>query len=73
MQHTDKDGNPRIVERCALPLTARNCVSTIITEHAVFDIGAKGLSLRQMLGELSLAQLREITAAPFQDARPAIN
>lgn len=73
MQHTDKDGNPRIVERCTLPLTARRCVATIITEQAVFDIGAQGLSLRQMLGELSLAQLREITAAPFQDARQAIN
>ncbi len=73
MQHTDKDGHPRIVERCALPLTARSCVSTIITEHAVFDICAQGLSLRQMLGELSLAQLREITAAPFRDARQAIN
>ena len=43
MPHTDKDGNGKIVENCTLPLTARRCVSTIITEHAVFDIGISGL------------------------------
>lgn len=69
MPHTDKDGNAKIVRDCKLPLTASRCVSTIITEHAVFDIDANGLVLREMLSELSLAQLRAITAAPFRNAR----
>ena len=69
MPHTDKDGNAKIVEHCKLPLTARRCVSTIITEHAVFDISPAGLVLREMLSELNLTQLRAITAAPFSDAR----
>jgi 3-oxoacid CoA-transferase B subunit len=69
MPHCDKDGHSKIVERCDLPLTARCCVSTIITEHAVFDIGANGLSLREILSDLNLKQLQAITAAPFRDAR----
>lgn len=69
MPHCDKDGQPKIVERCDLPLTAKRCVTRIITEQAVFDIDNEGLLLREVLGDLSLAQLREITA-PFRDARP---
>jgi 3-oxoacid CoA-transferase B subunit len=69
MPHCDKDGNPKLVEQCDLPLTARRCVSTVITEHAVFDIDARGLSLREMLGDLSLPQLQATTATPIRDAR----
>ncbi len=68
MPHCDKEGRAKIVERCDLPLTARRCVSRIITEHAVFDIDADGLLLREILSDLSLAQLQAITA-PFHDAR----
>lgn len=69
MPHCDKDGNPKLVERCDLPLTARRCVSTVITEHAVFDIDTRGLGLRELLGDLSLQQLQALTAAPICDAR----
>lgn len=69
MPHCDKDGNPKIVQECSLPLTARRCVSTVITEHAVFDISVAGLALREILSDLSLAQLQAMTAAPFSDAR----
>lgn len=68
MPHCDKDGRAKIVERCELPLTARRCVTRIITEHAVFDIDDDGLLLREILSDLSLAQLQAITA-PFRDAR----
>lgn len=73
MPHTDKDGNAKIVENCRLPLTARRCVSTIVTEHAVFDIANTGLVLREMLSDLSSQQLRAITAAPFRDARDRVH
>jgi 3-oxoacid CoA-transferase B subunit len=68
MQHCDKDGRAKILERCALPLTARRCVTRIITEHAVFDVTPTGLALREILSDLSLVQLKEITA-PFHDDR----
>lgn len=69
MPHCDKDGQSKIVEQCDLPLTASRCVSTIITEHAVFDIDADGLNLREILSDLNLEQLQAITAASFRDAR----
>jgi 3-oxoacid CoA-transferase B subunit len=68
MPHCDKDGRAKILERCDLPLTARRCVTRIITEHAVFDVTTSGLALREILGDLSLTQLKAITA-PFHDDR----
>lgn len=69
MPHCDKAGNPKLLAQCDMPLTARRCVSTVITEHGVFDIDARGLNLREMLGDLSLAQLQAMTGAPIGDAR----
>lgn len=37
--HTDKNGKPKLVERCSLPLTAPTCVSRVITDLGVFDVG----------------------------------
>jgi 3-oxoacid CoA-transferase subunit B len=38
MQHTDKNGNSKLVEKCELPLTGVNCVSKVITDLGVFEI-----------------------------------
>ena len=65
MPHVDKRGQPKIVARCTLPLTARRRVATIITEHAVFACGADGLRLVERLGTLDVASLRTITEADF--------
>ncbi|MFM7196062.1 MAG: 3-oxoacid CoA-transferase subunit B [Bacteroidota bacterium] len=65
MTHTEKDGAPKIVERCTLPLTARRCVKKIITEKAVFAITDAGLVLEEILPGSSLTEIRELTAAPF--------
>ncbi|MGU7780912.1 3-oxoacid CoA-transferase subunit B [Burkholderia sp. PU8-34] len=65
MPHVDKNGRPKIVARCTLPLTARRRVATIITEHAVFACGDDGLRLVERLGALSVAELRTVTEADF--------
>jgi 3-oxoacid CoA-transferase B subunit len=63
--HTTREGNPKILPRCTLPLTARACVRTIITELAVIDVIPQGLMLRELERETSLAEVQEKTGAPL--------
>jgi 3-oxoacid CoA-transferase B subunit len=63
--HTTREGEPKILERCTLPLTAKGCVRTIITELAVIDIIPRGLMLRELAAETDLATVRALTGAPL--------
>ncbi|KAL3461749.1 hypothetical protein BJX64DRAFT_260072 [Aspergillus heterothallicus] len=68
--HTAKDGSPKIVSECALPLTGANCVSTIITELCVFQVNRKKgeLTLTELAPEVEVEEVREKTGAPFHVA-----
>jgi 3-oxoacid CoA-transferase B subunit len=63
--HTTRSGNPKILMECTLPLTAKACVNTIITELAVIDVTPKGLLVREMAEETDLNNLIQKTEGRF--------
>ena len=65
MQHCEKNGQPKIVTTCTLPLTATRCVRRIITEMAVFDIDENGLTLAELMPGFTVADIRNHTEADF--------
>lgn len=48
MEHSDRNGNPKIVEQCAYPLTGIECVSLIVTDIAVMEVTPEGLVLKEL-------------------------
>ncbi|MDQ0093024.1 CoA transferase subunit B [Paeniglutamicibacter psychrophenolicus] len=63
--HVAKDGSPKIVETCDLPLTGVGVVDRIITDRAVFDVVDSALVLRAMAPGITIASLTEATGAAF--------
>ncbi|MCU1423641.1 MAG: succinyl-CoA--3-ketoacid-CoA transferase [Microbacteriaceae bacterium] len=69
--HNSKDGSPKIVEHCDLPLTGAGVVQRVITDLAVFDIDQSGLVLRAVAPGVDVLSLAAQTGAPFTDGRAA--
>lgn len=65
MEHCTRDGEPRILKRCTLPLTASGRVHMVITERAVFECREGRLVLLEMAPGMTLDELRACTQAEF--------
>ena len=61
MEHTAKDGSPKIVKNCSLPLTGQAVVNRIITELGVMDITAEGIKLVELASDVTLQQIKAAT------------
>lgn len=65
MEHCAKDGTPKIVKQCSLPLTGKSVVSRIITDLGVMDITAQGVELIELADGVSFEQIQQVTGVPL--------
>jgi 3-oxoacid CoA-transferase subunit B len=62
MQHTNKEGESKLLPACTLPITGLKCVKKVVTELGVFDITERGFELREIAPGVSLEEVRSKTA-----------
>lgn len=61
MEHVTKDGKLRILKECTLPLTAKGCVNTILTDLAVLEVTPEGLVLKEVAPGITSEEVQEVT------------
>ncbi|VTU21784.1 3-oxoadipate CoA-transferase subunit B [Variovorax sp. PBL-H6] len=66
MEHTTRDGQARLVERCTLPLTAVGVVAKVFTNLAILEISAEGLVVQALFEDTSMDSVQQRTQAPLK-------
>ncbi|WP_409301200.1 3-oxoacid CoA-transferase subunit B [Peribacillus sp. SCS-155] len=65
MNHTEKTGQPKLLKKCSLPLTAKRCVHMVITDKAVFSVASSGLILTDIFMPNTVDDIARTTEASF--------
>src|SRR5438105_5403756 len=65
MEHTNKAGESKVLKECKLPLTGKEVVDLIITDLCVFEVGEKGLILKELASGVTEDEVRAKTEAAF--------
>ena len=65
MPHTNKKGKPKLVPKCTLPVTGYGEVDVVVTEYALFRFKEGRMILEEIAPEITLEELKEVTAAEF--------
>ena len=73
MEHTTKDGAPKLVRRCTYPLTALACVSRVVTDIAVVDVTPEGFLLREIAPGWTVEEVQAATEARLQVRGEVLN
>ncbi|KIL35568.1 succinyl-CoA:3-ketoacid-CoA transferase [Cohnella kolymensis] len=66
MEHVNKDGQPKILNECSLPLTGKGVVHRIITDRAVLDVTPEGLSLAEVAAGFTVDDILQSTQPPVR-------
>jgi 3-oxoacid CoA-transferase subunit B len=66
MEHVAKDGSPKLLQHCSLPLTGQGVVDEVITDLAVLDVTPHGFVLRELAPGVTVEEVRAATGAPVR-------
>jgi 3-oxoacid CoA-transferase subunit B len=61
MEHANKEGKPKVLRQCSLPITGRGCVSAVCTDLAWIDVTPRGLVLRELAPGVTIEQVQALT------------
>src|SRR5512143_1002951 len=61
MEQTTRRGAPRLVERCAIPVTAKGVVDLVITNYGLFEITGRGMALKEIAPGITIDEVKATT------------
>ena len=68
LEHATRSGAPRLVDACAIPVTARGVVTLVVTNLGLFEPKGDGFLLREIAPGVSVEQIRAVTGCPVHVA-----